>query len=540
MDPQAKKSEFIAWAFRGWIPWAAATLAVLAFSLPVFMLLAAHGSYLPFSAETLTFRYFASVRILAGEGGTTWLGQGQLVTLFQNGILAGLQLLTHQDLEHSLQSFSLCSSIVVGLLMYGIDVAVCFDPCLTWTDRALVLVLGPATILGTVHAGFYYTLLPDYYALDFPIITASVYLALRCCRTPRQFRKRDAIMIGVFCGIAASNKVTLLGPTGLVALLILARPPFGFGRLVARTVLAAAACAAAFVLVFAADYRFDGTNAVNAMRASLNFFKDAGTEPNFWETNLQVFLHGYGYNAIIAGWCLTTLFFGEELLRLKCRQGVVLLGANLLVAALLVAGLYKRGAGTTLFEGCSILAGLCALMLAAGLGLRPRGRWTLILPAVIAIGAWSKFDFAHNWSVVTKSHQISQNVWAARNYSLGFAQPVVVVIPDRSYFTGSVEELLQMTFFASGFAPASKALVDRFIPFTSFRTSPGTIQTGSTVVWLEKWDLVAHRPLTESSAAEAVRWAALTRLATINPHRMWRAGYGDAGVIHVMSVRRLN
>jgi hypothetical protein len=83
-------------------------------------------------------------------------------------------------------------------------------------------------------------------------------------------------------------------------------------------------------------------------------------------------------------------------------------------------------------------------------------------------------------------------------------------------------------------------LQERFLAQTTFRTEPGEIRPGTTIVWLEKWDPVGNCPLKQSDRAEARRWATMTKLAAINPGQSWRAGYGDLGIINVISVVRLN
>jgi hypothetical protein len=518
-----------------------ATAAAILFSSPLVMLLVARGSYLPFSTETLTFRYFACVRILAGEGGTTWLGQGQLLTLCQNGILAAIHLFSRCGLEQELQLFSLGTSLLVGALMLTVYLIACFDRSLTRLDQALILILGPATVFGTVHAGFYYSLLPDYYALDLPIITASVYLAIRCLRSARPYSLHAVCLAGAFCGAAAANKITMLGPTGLLTLLVITRFPLNFLAFCLRLLAALAACVATTCLIFAATYLFSIAIASKAVREALAFAQGAGPEPNFWPTNFHLFLHSYGYDWVIAVWAAASVFCLVELARQKrWSQTALAFLANLLVAGLLMVGLFRRGAGTTFFEASSILAGLAVIMLAAALGPLARRRWAWSIPLALAVGSGAKFDFAHNWFVVTKSRQISENAWAARRYSLALGQPIIVIIPDQSYSTGTVEQLLQTTFFASGFGPASKALVDRFIPNTTFRTRPGSVRTGTTLVWFEKWDQAANRPLADTNPEEANRWIALRKLAVVNPSRIWRTGYYDSGVIHVMSVQHLN
>jgi hypothetical protein len=459
--------------------------------------------------------------------------------LVQNLILAGLRLFWGDDFKTTLHLFGICTNLVVGAGMFGLYAAACLDQLLDWTDKMLVVVLGPATVLGTVHAGFYYSLLPDYYAFDLLLISVSAYLALHYWRTPRPFALRDAVITGALAGVAMANKITLLGPTGVVALLAISRSPVSVRLFTRRAAVAGLACLGAYALVFLAAYKFRAADAASAMHQSLDFLQEVGAEPGFWEGNFKVFLHSYNYEKIILLWCLATLYVAVEIVRLKTwRAGIALL-ANLFVAALLGLGLQKRGAGTTFFEITSILAGLTTLMLAVGLGLCRRGKWTLVLPVAIFVGAVQQFDFAHNWSVVSKSRTLNRTAWEVHEHALGFHQPIVVVIPDTSYYTGgSIEELLQTSFFTLYGTPSPK-LTEHYLANIVYRPEPGLIQEGMTVVWFEKWDQTANKPLRETSAAEARRWEPLTRLAAINDCQTWRTGYSDQSIVSVCSVTRL-
>jgi hypothetical protein len=57
--------------------------------------------------------------------------------------------------------------------------------------------IGPVVVLATGRAGFYYTLLPDYYCLSIVIVTASAYLTIALLRDPRPFRPADIILAGL-------------------------------------------------------------------------------------------------------------------------------------------------------------------------------------------------------------------------------------------------------------------------------------------------------------------------------------------------------
>ncbi|NDH55033.1 MAG: hypothetical protein EBY24_24370, partial [Betaproteobacteria bacterium] len=324
--------------------------AALAFCLPLVFLLAAGGTHLPFSCETLAFRFFGSERVLDGEGGTVWPAQGHLMMIFQNLILAGLRIFWADDFKTTLHLYGIGTNVAVGTALFGLYALAWRDRLLLLSDKLLLLVLGPATILGTVHAGFYYSLLPDYYAFNLLLISLSVYLALHYWRNPAPFTLRDAVITGLLAGVAMANKITLLGPMGVVGLLALSRSPVSVLLFRNRVLVAGLSCLAAYALVFLAAYHFRPGDALTGVRHSFSFLEAAGDEVDFWETNFKTFLQSYNYEKIFFLWCLATLFVGVELVRLRAwRAGLPLL-ANLLVAALLGLGLQKRGAGTTFFE----------------------------------------------------------------------------------------------------------------------------------------------------------------------------------------------
>jgi hypothetical protein len=104
---------------------------------------------------------------------------------------------------------------------------------------------------------------------------------------------------------------------------------------------------------------------------------------------------------------------------------------------------------------------------------------------------------------------------------------------------GSYEELLQTAFYSGQFSPTSNQLTAHYLPQTLFRTDPGTLVTGTTVIWFEKWDQVARRPSIEVDPQEAARWSQLTRLRSMNESRSWRLGYSGEGIVRVCSITRL-
>jgi hypothetical protein len=520
----------------------AALLAAIIFSLPLLLLQFAGGSYLPFANESLAYRYFTSLRIMDGQGGAVWTAQGQLVTLLQNGFIWIIQMLGSSNLKSGLEQFGMLTNLAAGALMFFVCLCAALDRRLLVSDKVLVLLLGPVTLFSTVNAGFYYSILPDYYAFSLVLISASVYLTIRFYRDVSVFNVRHLYIAGALCGVVAANKLTLLGPAGIAVLVAILRPPLDWRMFLGRTAKAGVIFFVVLGFIFSGVYLFDLRQAAIAFLHMLDFLKTAGAEPGFWEGNFWLFQEIYNYDKIFFAWLLATLFLTLEMFKQKAWRAGVILGSNLLVAVLLGIGLYKRGAGTTFFEVSCILVGLTGLCLAVALGFRQRGVLASLLPGVIFLGALTQFNFSHNWMVVTKSRDLAKTSWEIREYAESLERPVIVVIPDESYVANGVEDLVNkgLRDLSTGQFGSSKALKERIMPRTEFREVPGKFETGTIFIWVEKWDILTNKPLKEKSPDEARRWADLSRVAALNDCRIWRTGYSEQLLVNVCVIDRLN
>jgi hypothetical protein len=373
------------------------------------------------------------------------------------------------------------------------------------------------------------------------LISASVYLTLSLYRDVSKFNPNHLYVAGALCGIAAANKLTLLGPAGVVALVAILRPPFDWRLFFGRTAKSGVICIGVFGMIFAGVYLFDLRQAAIGFWQTLKFLKSAGAEPGFWEGNFWMFQEIYNYDKIFFAWLAATLFLAVEMFWLKAWRAGVILGSSLLVALLLGIGLYKRGAGTTFFEVSCILAGLAALCLAVALGLRKRGVLASLLPGLIFLGSLTQFDYSHNWMVVTKSRELAKTSWEIREYAARLGRPTIVIIPDESYVVNGVEDLVNkgLRDLSTGQFGASKALKERVMPRTDFRQAPGSIESGTTIMWVEKWDIPTNKALKEVNPDEARRWSDLSRVAAVNECRIWRTGYSGQLLVNVCAIDRL-
>jgi hypothetical protein len=453
--------------------WTLAALATLTFATPLLFLLAANGEHLPFAHETLAYRYFTNIRILNGEGGEVWLPQGQLITALQHAIVLILKFgagLSYFDLKPMLHWYSILTNATVVFLYGVIAMFAATDRRLLWLDRAIVMLIGPFIVLATGPAGFYYTLLPDYYALTVVIVQVSAYLTLALYRDPRPFRRRDIVLSGVLLGLAASNKLTLLGPAGLVVLMAATKSPLSLGRFLGRSIVAAVIAAISFLFVFLICYRFRPSEVSTVLKNWFAFLDAIGSENGFWEGNFTLFLRAYHYEAVAYAWLAAMLFLMVEIIRrrLFISRAAALWAGSLAVAVLLALGLWKRGAGTTLFEMTTIAVGLTAVILAAR---RPPAIvGVFIIVAGIFYGV-THFSAGHNWHVVSRSAELARRSWEIHTYISELAGrdgQVVIALPDTSNLWNGIEDLIGLGLRDLRTGTLAGAVKDRspFLPIT--------------------------------------------------------------------------
>jgi hypothetical protein len=512
--------------WKSHIFWCVAAIGATAlFSVPLLFLLVANGNHLPFSHETLAFRYFANVRILNGEGGDIYLPQGQLITLVQHVILLVLGIVSGHsffDLRPMVEWYATATNIVTSAFFCVVAFAIALDRRLTWFDRSVILLAGPLVVLATGRAGFYYTLLPDYFGFDVVITIASAYLAIALLRDPRPFRWHDLIIAGLFWGIAGSNKLTLLGPAGLVVVMAAARFPFSLRSFIARSASAVLLAVIAFLTIFLLCYLGQPSQALLALKNWTSFLSAAGAESGFWDQNAVIFLRTFHYDLIAVAWLLAMAALALAVTRRRewsSRTAALWVGV-FGVSTLLVVGLVKRGAGTTSFEIAIIATGMVGLAFAAALG--PHPRWQLGVPILILTGylAYSNFDVSHNWSVVSRSSDLARRSWEIHDYIDQIGAPrgqALIVIPDFSYLFNGVEDLTALGMTSAGTPGAAIATRSPLRP-VRFVPNAGDAKFGDVLVEPIRHDFGKPAPIAEL------------------PCRVWIIGYSEQLSVKVCPV----
>jgi hypothetical protein len=499
----------------------AAVFATIGFSVPLIFLLDANGDHLAFSHETLAFRYFTNVRILNGEGGEIWLPQGQLITTLQHGILLFLRFvtgLTFFDLRPMLHWYAVLTNVLTSGLYFLVAIVAALDRRLTWFDRTIIMLIGLLVVLITGTAGFYYALLPDYYALNIVIIAASAWFTLALLRDLRPFRWINIVLAAVFCGLAASNKLTLLGPAGLIILMAAMKSPLTLFSFLARGLVAIGLTVVTFLCVFLLCYLMRPSDALTALKHWFAFLAGAGAEPGFWQSNFLVFLRSYHYDLVAYAWLAAMASFAFFLASTRqwlSRTGALWVGI-LFSATLLTAGLLKRGAGTTFFEFTSITIGLTAIAFAAALGSRPK---LLLGIPIIAIAVWSaeiNFDRTHNWGVVSRSSDLVDRAWDIHNYIETLAGPGGEVLVVGSTPWNGIEDLVAIGLRDTRTGTLGSAIKSKSpLRPVRFGSSPTDAKNGDVMVRIKRLDFGEKAP------------------AVNEPCRSWLVAYDNQTAVEV-------
>jgi hypothetical protein len=497
--------------FRSRLFWAGFSIVVCGlFALPLILMLYLGGDYLPIANESLAYRYFAGLRVQGGEGGRIWLPQGYVTSLLQHLVLWGIEQPPGRPLSWRLNAFSVASN-AINVVLFTLAMCVAAQSRrLGWRDKLLLAMVALLPIYATRTAGFYYSLLPDYYHLDMVLAFMGVALFLWQVRgTPSGSPWFVLVMIGGFVGICAANKVTLVALGPMLLLPALLREPYSWRLLAARISVAFASALVTFIGVIWAFYLFE-VGAVGKMLVGwLAFIREPGGESDFWTSQLGLSLWQYslayviGYWALSSGMAIWSEWRAED--RSSGRRALVLVGIACGLAS--IGLVFKRPAGTTLYELSVILTALSVMLLAATIR-RPvvRGFVGLSLVAwLVYCAATTTFSLGHNVALIEESPGRAKALWGLYEavQRMADGRPIVVIFPDNSYHHEGIHELLLKG--ASDFptwhiSKRGQWIIDRFAPGMTYRhESSGTppnapIPSGVLVLWFDRPDLA---PLTE-------------------------------------------
>jgi hypothetical protein len=493
----------------------AAALWTVLLCLPWLTILCRGISPISYASEALGYRYFHSYRILNGDPSAIWEAQGQVLGAFHNGLnllIDRVLLRANPDLRARLDLFSHLTLLANAVLLGG---------ALLLAARSRRVLLGDLCSLGSVAAfgvfawggGFLLAHTPDYYVFEITANAWALCLALLYLRgEARALSFRGAALLGLFAAVLISLKITLLPAALLPAAVALSRaplPPLG----AAAGALAAwiAGLLAGVALILCAYYCFDLGRMVRAFELWRRYVSHPGaSEPGFWVTWLRSPLgaaahpwddHRYFLVALLA-WCVAVGFV--FLARDNGGNGRVRRLLSSLVVfcvALHFVGLYKRPAGTTVFEVSLYLATSAALLLALPEpGRRSAFARTAFCGVLLAWSLVSACRWYPSGASLRSLRETGEHAWDLHRRLSAAGLPVVVYLPDNSFTSGSVEEALLKGFSdtPSWSVTEGYRLLARFAPDLRFVQQFSAIPPGQMLVWT---DMQGRPPLGETSLA---------------------------------------
>ena len=451
------------------------------FSLPVFIAWSLNIDFTHFANESLAYRYFLSERLMRGE--PAWIWQGHLLTIIQNGIYAVLDQVFSDGpaaLHARVQAFSFSTLACMSLLMTALLAYVAFSRCIDWVDRILIAGAALGPMYATKVAGFYYSLLPDYFVLNIVLAAGAVVLVARFGRSGQHLYGpiTRSVAVGAYGGLLVSNKVTL-GITGAMLLpLLLPERPLRLVSAAGRSAIAfgVAVFVVGFVLlVFTAfDVRAELRLIRNWVKALAASKEEGGVTVAQWLTHSG----GYGYEVIVCFWLLAASVTALHWWRNKDGYAGAMLLASCVGAVALVVFYLKRPAGTTAFDGATILVALSAAMFTT----LPRRTLFVTFVGMVACA----FMVYAAFITVPAGAQLLGGTWSADGRArwslhsdltrMAEGKRTIVIFPNNEYHHEGVHEFLlkgAADFPTWNISPTGSDIIRRYAGDLQFRHEYG-------------------------------------------------------------------
>jgi len=450
------------------------------FALPVLCMVYYDGSYIAFANETVAARYFTSAKYIYYEIPNVWLPQGHLTTSIQNLILFlfELNLTNHplNDWNSIINQFSISYSAIVIIINSIIVFHALYNRRLGYQDLALLFLVMNAPIYTTKHAGFYYSVLPDYIYLNMVIISSALYLFL--CNRGKELQsitKNHALMSGVFIGLAISNKITML-PIACLSLAPLISNQINYSILLKKSFLIICASVLTYLFIMCASVNFDIVD-LNYVFSNILMFSNSGwIEPGFFK-NIELFLFGYSYGITLLLSLFIIAIIGYMVItQIRDKKGINICLSMLLIGYL-VYGYFvmKRPAGTTFYEANTAFIAISAMSISC-IKMKFKRNIILILLLVSGSYAYFTFPFAENYNLIiyskiklNRSNEIIHSI-------IENEKDIIAVIPRNEYvFDDYLVFLLKgVADFPSWNIVNGSEILEKLLPYSlEFRTEQG-------------------------------------------------------------------
>lgn len=400
--------------------------------------------------ESLSYRYFYSLRLLQGEASGIVLPQGQALTILQHGFNLLLTYVFHfplTDTWNRMEIFGYLSLFSVSLLSSGILIWIGISKKIEWQIKILLTIVLISFCYAS-RSGLSAFATPDYSSFEAVLTMFAVCLFIYTRTMDAKNRPQFLMLfLGMFAAILVAMKVSLLF-TAIFPLLGLLSNTKLKQQPLAKLLKLLMQFAFWFVvwvgLLLCLFYCFNFSSMFSAFSTWGQFLANPGSEPNFWQ-NLLGSLYGsadqstgYGYAWVIVLASLAVQCF-VFVIAVKTHQvqtrviTVVLIASSLLYLFFL----YHRPAGTTLWELSLYLTASACIALILNPQLK-KTIWSFSLLLMLTVCV----SLMINFSAVLDINRFQLSSLAVHDiHTFASSQPkMVAVIPNNDNTTGTVEE----------------------------------------------------------------------------------------------------
>ena len=443
------------------VPWVAAAVLVL-YAAPLLHFILAGTSVAPAFNENIGYRYFDMLRAVERPSDFTHPIQGTLTGDIQQLIYLALRLIDRAPqnaLVEKTNLFALATSasavVVLAAVMLAVARSRALDPA-----AKLALLLLPLVYEYGCYYGFWFTLLPDYYVFQQPLLLCAAFLSVALAKPALAERQRGrlAALAGGVMGLLAGLKITYIATPAL----ILAAPLFANSRRRLRDLAALAAVSAAtYALCLVAYYHGNVAYAFRFLTLLYAWLPGLTGSSSFAGELFDLGPPWYGGGSyvplwLMAGFCLVSV--AAALARNAKAARSLVVWAGLAAIALNLYFVLRRGAATSAID-FYLATPTVSLMLIARL--RPHRNANAVL-AAFSVGTlalatlWTAMSLtlvrgdAGMIPIMAEADRRAGGLWNERVYEWNRSHglPIVTLIPNNLFGVGTIEDMM-----ARGLAP---------------------------------------------------------------------------------------
>ncbi len=470
-------------------------LAIALLFLPPSIYLANGVALTAVANESLSYRYFYSLRLLQGEVSGIVLPQGQALTILHHGFNLLLTYVLHLPLTDTwsrMEIFGYLSLFSVSLLSSGILLWIGVSKKIEWHLKIL-LIIGFISFCYASRSGLSAFATPDYYSFESLLTMSSLCLFIYTKNMHSKNISSSLILfLSMFSALLIAMKASLLF-TAIFPLLGINT------RLKQQSIAESLKLLAQFFLWFLVwiglflcfFYCFNFGNMFSSFSTRGRFLANPGSEPNFWQ-NLFGFLYGsvnpstgYGYAWVIVSVSLIIQCFVFTTAIMRHQVQTCIITAVLISSSLVyLFFLYHRPAGTTLWEFSLYLTASACIALILNPHLK-KTIWSFSLLLMLMVCV----SFMINFSAILDINRFKQSSLAIKEiHTFVSSQPkMVAVIPNNDNTTGTVEEGLMKgaSDFPTWNITTGQKLLDQIAPGLIFSHDGSLVTRDKGILWIE-------------------------------------------------------